>query len=161
MLIFLHYCIWCINYIRFDSGKPNFQHDGACNGYHWVWSWIEIINKTSLRPPLGTEWVHAYCCKVVCDVSHFHFFILFWKSKHRKKCSHKRQDDSTFLFSWPLSISMPFVAWTVSPLHCFGGTPFQKKKKRKGICSSVFSFHSSWSEVLVLGLHNQEFMLKE
>ena len=38
-------------------------------------------------------------------------------------------DDSTFLFSWLLSISIPFVAWTISLLHWFGGTPFQGKKK--------------------------------
>ena len=94
----------------------------------------------------------------LCDVLSIHFFFPFWQSKHRKKYSQMTNGDSPFLFSWLLSVSMPFVVWTISPLHWFGGTPFQKQK---GPCNSLFSLHNSWSEVLVLGLANWEYILKE
>ena len=162
LCLFSFIIVYGVHYLRFDSGKPNFNM-GWCldsrNGYQWILSWIEIINKTSLHLPLGTEWVCLLLQGCVMFQVSISLFLSGYLSTGRSIYTNGK-DDSTFLFSWLLSISVPLIAWTVSPLHWFGGTPLQEKKK-KGICNYVFSLHSSWSEVLVLGLHNQEFMLKE
>lgn len=131
--LFSFIIVYGVHYLRFDSGKPNFNM-GWCldsrNGYHWVLSWIEIINKTSLHLPLGTEWVCLLLQGCVMFQVSISLFLSGYLSTGRSIYTND-EDDSTFLFSWLLSISMPFIAWTVSPLHWFGGTPLQEKKKKK------------------------------